>query len=155
MRYYAHFGHKDFILALGYRGDMIREFFLTIAKKWRPISSSKGAVNRCWARTSTTGITFVDTGLHPTSTTAALRQACREGRDVPRQLLGWSDDFPGRLYQEFRQRNAIASFVAVRLRRVLRGPVRRAGHRSIPEPVSAADYWINGGFLFAAGCSTT
>src|SRR5438445_550491 len=28
MRYYAHFGHKDFILALGYRGDMIREFFL-------------------------------------------------------------------------------------------------------------------------------
>ena len=29
MRYYAHFGHKEFILALGYRGDMIREFFLT------------------------------------------------------------------------------------------------------------------------------
>ena len=28
MRYYAHYGHKDFILALGYRGDMIREYFL-------------------------------------------------------------------------------------------------------------------------------
>ena len=23
MRYYAHFGHKDFILCLGYRGDLI------------------------------------------------------------------------------------------------------------------------------------
>jgi len=23
MRYYAHFGHRDFILCLGYRGDMI------------------------------------------------------------------------------------------------------------------------------------
>ena len=28
MRYYAHYGHKDFILCLGYRGDMIREYFL-------------------------------------------------------------------------------------------------------------------------------
>ena len=28
MRYYAHFGHKDLILCLGYRGDLIREFFL-------------------------------------------------------------------------------------------------------------------------------
>src|ERR1700743_2683847 len=28
MRYYAHFGHRDFILCLGYRGDLIREYFL-------------------------------------------------------------------------------------------------------------------------------
>ena len=28
MRYYAHYGHKDFILCLGYRGDMIKEYFL-------------------------------------------------------------------------------------------------------------------------------
>ena len=28
MKYYAHFGHKDFILCLGYRADAIKEFFL-------------------------------------------------------------------------------------------------------------------------------
>ena len=28
MRYYAHFGHKDFIICLGYRGDSIKEYFL-------------------------------------------------------------------------------------------------------------------------------
>ena len=28
MRYYAHFGHKDFVLCLGYRGDLMREYFL-------------------------------------------------------------------------------------------------------------------------------
>ena len=28
MKYYAHFGHKDFILCLGYRGDLIKEYFL-------------------------------------------------------------------------------------------------------------------------------
>ena len=28
MRYYAHYGHKDFILCLGHRGDLIRQYFL-------------------------------------------------------------------------------------------------------------------------------
>jgi len=28
MKYYAHFGHKDFILCLGYRGDVIKNYFL-------------------------------------------------------------------------------------------------------------------------------
>lgn len=27
LRYYAHFGHTDFVVALGYRGDVIRNFF--------------------------------------------------------------------------------------------------------------------------------
>ena len=27
MKYYAYFGHNDFILCLGYRGDMIKDFF--------------------------------------------------------------------------------------------------------------------------------
>ena len=28
MKYYAHFGHKDFILCLGYKGEEIKKFFL-------------------------------------------------------------------------------------------------------------------------------
>jgi glucose-1-phosphate cytidylyltransferase len=28
MKYYAHFGHKDFILCLGYKGEQIKRFFL-------------------------------------------------------------------------------------------------------------------------------
>jgi glucose-1-phosphate cytidylyltransferase len=28
MKYYAHFGHSDFILCLGYRGDLIKNYFL-------------------------------------------------------------------------------------------------------------------------------
>ncbi len=27
MKYYAHFGHKDFILCLGYKGDVIKDYF--------------------------------------------------------------------------------------------------------------------------------
>lgn len=28
MRYYAHYGHKEFILCLGYKGELIKEYFL-------------------------------------------------------------------------------------------------------------------------------
>lgn len=27
MKYYAHFGHRDFVLCLGYRGEMIKDYF--------------------------------------------------------------------------------------------------------------------------------
>jgi glucose-1-phosphate cytidylyltransferase len=27
MKYYSHYGHRDFVLCLGYKGDMIREYF--------------------------------------------------------------------------------------------------------------------------------
>src|ERR1700758_2942109 len=28
MKYYAHFGHKDFVLCLGYKGNTIKDYFL-------------------------------------------------------------------------------------------------------------------------------
>ena len=28
MKYYAHYGHRDFILCLGHKGDMIKDYFL-------------------------------------------------------------------------------------------------------------------------------
>ena len=28
MRYYAHYGHRDFVLCLGYRADVIKDYFL-------------------------------------------------------------------------------------------------------------------------------
>src|SRR5271170_5953156 len=33
MRYYAHHGHKDFVLCLGYRGDLIRQYFLNFDER--------------------------------------------------------------------------------------------------------------------------
>lgn len=67
MRYYAHYGHKDFVLALGYRGDLIREFFLnyneclsnnfTMSEGGRKIELERSDIQD-WR------ITFVDTGLH-------------------------------------------------------------------------------------------
>ena len=67
MRYYAHFGHKEFVLALGYRGDLIREYFLkyneclssdfTFAEGGKKITVASPDISD-WT------IHFVDTGLH-------------------------------------------------------------------------------------------
>src|ERR1700690_1257028 len=32
MKYYAHFGHKDFVLCLGHRGDVIKDYFLNYSE---------------------------------------------------------------------------------------------------------------------------
>ena len=67
MKYYAHYGHKDFVLCLGYRGADIKNYFLEYAETLsNDFVFSKGGreislLNRDiddWT------ITFVDTGLH-------------------------------------------------------------------------------------------
>jgi glucose-1-phosphate cytidylyltransferase len=67
MRYYAHFGHNEFILALGYKGQLIREYFLHYNECLsNDFAMSEGGKKidlftsdiRDWR------ITFVDTGLH-------------------------------------------------------------------------------------------
>ncbi|TAL02892.1 MAG: glucose-1-phosphate cytidylyltransferase [Verrucomicrobia bacterium] len=42
MKYYAHFGHKDFILCLGYKGDMIKDYFRNYLWNTCDISLSLG-----------------------------------------------------------------------------------------------------------------
>src|ERR1700730_9586097 len=32
MKYYAHFGHKDFVLCLGHRGDAVKNYFLNYSE---------------------------------------------------------------------------------------------------------------------------
>ncbi|RPH60810.1 MAG: glucose-1-phosphate cytidylyltransferase [Burkholderiales bacterium] len=67
MRYYAHFGHTEFILCLGYRGDMIREYFVNY-KEWltNDFVLSKGGtkIDLFSDDLDDWRITFVDTGLH-------------------------------------------------------------------------------------------
>ena len=51
MKNYAHYGHKDFVLALGYRGWMIKEYFLnydamTTRASTTPTPSSASATCR-------------------------------------------------------------------------------------------------------------
>ena len=67
MRYYAHFGHKDFVLCLGYRAEAIKQYFLeyneamsndfVLTKGGREVELLQRDIDD-WT------ITFVDTGLN-------------------------------------------------------------------------------------------
>jgi glucose-1-phosphate cytidylyltransferase len=66
MRYYAHFGHKDFILCLGYRADMIKQYFMTYNECLsNDFVYSKGGkqVELLSSDIDDWNITFVDTGI--------------------------------------------------------------------------------------------
>ena len=96
MKYYAHYGHKDFILCLGYKADKIKDYFLnyneyisndfTMSNGGKDIQLQKSDIAD-WK------ITFVDTGLarEHRSAPEGGREVPGRRRDVPGQLLGWAD----------------------------------------------------------------
>lgn len=66
MRYYAHYGHRDFILCLGYRGDVIKQYFRHYDESVsNDFVLSDGGRRIEMLRTDMDDwrITFVDTGL--------------------------------------------------------------------------------------------
>jgi glucose-1-phosphate cytidylyltransferase len=66
MKYYAHFGHKDFILCLGYKADKIKEYFLHyneyLSNDFRMSDGGKELQLENHDIADWT-ITFIDTGL--------------------------------------------------------------------------------------------
>jgi glucose-1-phosphate cytidylyltransferase len=88
MRYYAYFGHKDFILCLGYKADAIKKYFLeydeTVSNDF--VLSEGG--KRVELVTSDIGdwkITFVDTG--PTSNVGQRLKAVQRYLDSDGMFL--------------------------------------------------------------------
>lgn len=154
MKYYAHFGHKDFILCLGYRGDTIREFFLrydecmtndfVMTEGGKKIELLNQDI-KDWR------ITFIDTGLH--SNVGQRLMAVRKHVESEELFLAnYADglsDLPHRDYvQAFLKSGAIAGFAAVRPGQSFHAVKANADGfvRSI-EPMSESDNWINGGFF--------
>ena len=65
MKLYAHFGHDDFVLALGYKGDVIRSYFInygvmtqdaTVRRGANPSVTLHGSSEESWT------VTLADTG---------------------------------------------------------------------------------------------
>jgi glucose-1-phosphate cytidylyltransferase len=154
MRYYAHFGHKDFILCLGYHGEMIREYFLNYRDSMSTdfeLTLPSRDVRLLTPGVEDWRITFVDTGIH-----ANLGQRLRRVRHLldgeSMFLANYSDglsdlDLPA-MVSEFEQSRAQASFLAVRPAQSFHSIVADAeGLVQSIEPLSQSDTWVNGGFF--------
>ena len=67
MRYYAHYGHTDFVLCLGYGGSAVKDFFLNYDETRSNDFVLEGGdrqVKLFKTDISDWRVTFVDTGLH-------------------------------------------------------------------------------------------
>src|SRR5512147_1883239 len=69
MRYYAHYGHRDFILCLGYRADAIKDYFLHYSEAVSNdfvLSEGGRRIELLGSDIEDWRITFADTGLDTT-----------------------------------------------------------------------------------------
>jgi glucose-1-phosphate cytidylyltransferase len=120
MKYYAHFGHKDFILCLGYRGDMIKHYFLNYEEAvTNDFVLSEGGRRRELLSSDIEDwrITFVDTGASSNigqRLKAVERHLAGEETFLANYADGLTDlPLPDQL-AHFQKSGKIASFLAVR-----------------------------------------
>lgn len=154
MRYYAHYGHKEFILCLGYRGDMVREYFLRYNEAMTNdfVLSEGGRKVELMSRDlDDWHITFVDTGMHSNLGQRLLRvRRYLEGE--PMFLANYSDglsDLPlDQLIADTLRRNVIAGFAAVQTSQTFHA-VRTDAAGTVTEigEIGAANLRINGGYF--------
>lgn len=154
MKYYAHFGHKDFILCLGYKADKIKDYFLRYdecVSNDFTLSGGGKSVSLITSDTQDWNITFVDTGV---STCIGQRLA------KVRHLLGndeyflanYSDgltDMPlPKMLQKFKRSGKVAAFVCTPPSQTFHVVKLANGSRVTRiKPVSRVGLVVNAGFF--------
>jgi glucose-1-phosphate cytidylyltransferase len=157
MRYYAHFGHREFVLCLGYKADVIKEYFLRYNEAVSNdfiLSDGGRTITMLSSDISDWNVTFVDTGLH--SNIGERLRAVREyvaGEEI--FLANYGDtltDAPlPQFLEQFRASGKVAGFLAVPPKSYTFHVVRMNDAAVVEriEPVTSSELWINGGyFLF-------
>jgi glucose-1-phosphate cytidylyltransferase len=120
MKYFAHFGHRDFILCLGYRGDLIKQFFLNYSECLSNdfvLSDGGKKVELTNSDIHDWNITFAETGLR-SNIGERLRAVEKYLGDDEMFLANYSDgltdlDF-GNYLDYARQHDKVATFLSVK-----------------------------------------
>jgi glucose-1-phosphate cytidylyltransferase len=153
MKYYAHYGHKEFILCLGFKGDTLKDYFLNYNPNVsRDFTIEPGGVIRpCDSDISDWRITFVDTG-HESNIGQRLLRVKPYVEDDDMFLANYSDQLSDlalpQYLDAFRSSNAIGTFVAVKSSQSFHTvSVEADGHVSAIRSVNDSDLWINGGYF--------
>ena len=155
MKYYAHFGHKDFILCLGFKGDLVKDYFIKYKEYLSNDFVLKAGSNidlferdiHDW------NITFADTGLS-SNVAERLLSVRKYLEDDEKFLVNYSDSLTDlhlpNMTQEFERSGKIGMLMVTKPRKNIRVT-------SIDEPVvgGAANVisvnkldgvWINAGY---------
>jgi glucose-1-phosphate cytidylyltransferase len=154
MKYYSYHGHKDFILCLGYKGNVIKDYFLHYDES---VSNdfvwSKGGKDIRYRNTDIDDwtVTFVETGA--TANVGERLKAVEPYLDGEEVFLanygdGLSDVPLNLMMAEFERRDVIASLLLVQPTATL-DLVQAEPDGCVSDicQLTRTDIWINGGFF--------
>lgn len=154
MRYYAYYGHQEFILCLGYRGDLIREYFqsyneclsndFTLSEGGRRVELHAADIEN-WR------ITFVDTGLHSNIAERLARvRKYLQGEEyfLANYADGLSDIPLDAMIEDFQKKRVVASLAAVSTSNSFHTLAASAdGYATRIGAMGNGEIRINGGFF--------
>src|SRR5271170_2289280 len=154
MRYYAHFGHTDFVLSLGYGASYVKEFFLNYDETTSNDFVLEGEDRKAKlfkTDISDWRITFVDTGLN-SAIGERLRRVRRFVDGEPMFLANYADVFTDASLPDM-----IAQFEASRAAVSLLAVPPQSSHHVVDiaedglitqvTPVRDLRQWENGGYF--------
>lgn len=154
MRHYAHFGHKQFVLCLGYGGELIRDYFLnydpyitgevTVGPGQEKFGSGDSDISD-WQ------ITMVDTGLHA-NLGERLLAVRRHVEQEELFLANYSDQLSDLNLEEYHSAflasKAQVGFLSVRPAQSYHYvEASSTGIVKSLRSAATADHWINGGYF--------
>jgi glucose-1-phosphate cytidylyltransferase len=155
MKYYAHFGFKDFILCLGYRADYVKDYFLTYnecASNDFTLSEGGRKLELLKSDIGDWRITFVDTGLHANigqRLRAVQKFLAGEELFLANYADGLTDlNLPEQL-AHFRTQGRVASFLSVKPSLLSVHVVNsdQDGRVMSIDDIAKSHFRINGGFF--------
>jgi glucose-1-phosphate cytidylyltransferase len=156
MKYYAHYGHRDFILCLGYKAEAIKNYFLNYnecASNDFVLSGGGKDLKLINSDIHDWRITFADTGINSNigMRLKAVQKYLEGGEEF---LANYSDglsDLPlNEQLDHFHQQKKIASFVCVKPNLSYHTVSIESGNGSLVSdihPMSTDDLRINGGYF--------
>jgi glucose-1-phosphate cytidylyltransferase len=154
MKYYSYFGHKDFILCLGYKGDMIKNYFLNYNECLSNdfvLTNGGKSIKLLNSDTDDWKITFVDTGLHSNLGQRLLNvKKYLEGEEV--FLTNYSDGLTDlnldSYIDNFMKNDKIACFLSVKPNlSVHHVTIENENHVTGIQHLTRAGIWLNGGYF--------
>lgn len=155
MKHYADDGYKDFILCLGYKADVIKNYFRNYDESVSNdfvFEQGGKEIQMLHSDIDDWRITFVDTGVNANIAQRLMAvKPYLEGEVV--FLANYSDGLTdlsiSTLVEEHKKREAVASFLCIKPRHSFHVVVADAdtGRVINIEDTNSADFWVNGGYF--------
>ncbi len=155
MKYFAHYGHRDFIICLGYQPETIKKYFLSYDEAMAndfTLSEGGSRVDLAHSDLADWRITFVDTGRQ-SNVGERLRRVRQHLEGEEYFLAQYGDtltDAPlSTLVDDLVSAGKVANFLSVRPNNYSFHTVesdQQGVVRSVKD-ILGADLWINGGYF--------